>query len=178
MNAREEVRDRIEARASDAEIDSAIVAAGTAHGHPEVTPTTSIRGLIDGHPVWDAIDAAVGSLKPKIAVIFTDRVVLAGSQFDPGSIARFIVDAAADDLRAEVWLVADPYDPDTAELLEWRKSLGIKCAPLAATRNGRDQRLGLISWLITTRPFERIVVADTLYRSDDPRVSVHRRVTR
>lgn len=178
MIARDEVRERIENRASDAEIDAAIVAAATAQGHPEVTPEISLRGLIDGHPVWDAIDAAVDALKPKVAVIFTDRVVLAGSMFDAGSIARFIVDAAADDLRAEVWLVADPFDSDTAELLEWRKSLGIKCAPLAATRNGRDQRLGLISWLITTRPFERIVVADTHYRSDDPRVTVHRRVTR
>lgn len=178
MNAREEVRDRIENRASDAEIDAALVAAATAQGHPEITPEISLRGLIDGHPVWDVIDAAVDALKPKIAVILTDRVVLSGLIFDPGSISRFIVDAAADDLRAEVWLVADPYDSDTADLLEWRKSLGIKLAPLAATRNGRDQRLGLISWLITTRPFEGIVVADTLYRSDDPRVTVHRRVTR
>lgn len=178
MIARDEVRDRIEARASDAEIDAAIVAAATAQGLPEVVPDFELRGC-DDDAVWSIIDAAIDALKPKVAVIFTDRAVLSGSMFDPGSIARFVVDAAADDLRAEVWLVADPYaDRDAADLIEWRKGLGIKLAPLGATRDRRDQHLGLISWLISTRPFERIVVADTLYRSDDPRVTVHRRVTR
>lgn len=178
MIARDEVRDRIEGRATDAEIDAAIAAVATAQGHPEIDGNLELRGCDDERPAWSIVDAAITALSPRIAVIFTDRVVLAGSMFDPGSIARFIVEHAADDLRAEVWLVADPYDDDTADLLEWRKSLGIKCAPLAATRNGRDQRLGLISWLISTRPFERVSVADTHYRSDDPRVTIHRHITR
>ena len=81
-------------------------------------------------------------------------------------------------LAFAVCLHNEPLLDDTADLLEWRRTLGIKCAPLAATRTGRDQRLGLIDWLTTTRPFERVIVADTLYESTDPRVTVHRRVTR
>lgn len=178
MIARDEVRGTIEARASDAEIDAAIVAAALVQGRPDVTPDFELRGC-DDDVVWSIIDAAILALKPKIAVIFTDTVVLDGAMFDPGSIARFIIENVADDLRAEVWLVADPYDSDTADLLEWRRSLGIKLAPLAATRMAeRNQRHGLITWLMTTRPFEKIVVADPNYRSDDPRVTIHRRVTR
>lgn len=179
MIVRDEVRDRIEGRASDAEIDAAIVAAATAQGHPAIDGNLELREADDDDPVWDVIDAAIASLSPRIAVIFTDTVVLDGAMFDPGSIARFIVENASDDLRAEVWLVADPYDSDTADLLEWRKSLGIKLAPMGAARMaGRNQRHGLITWLASTRPFERIVVADPTYRSDDPRVTIHRRVTR
>lgn len=176
--ARDEVRNLIENRASDAEIDAAIAAAAATAGHPEIDGDLELRNLDDDDPVWGILDATVASLKPRIAVIFTDRAVLDGALFDPGSIARFIVEHAADDLRAEVWLVADPYDKDTAALLEWRRTLGIRCAPLAATRTGRDLRIGLIDWLKGTRPFERVVVADTLYESSDPRVTVHRRVTR
>ena len=178
MIARDEVRDRIEARASDAEIDAAIIAAATTQGRPEVVPDFELRGR-DDDAVWSIIDAAIASLKPRIAVIFTDEVVLDGAMFDPGSISRFIIENIADDLRAEVWLVADPYDTDTADLIAWRKTLGIKLAPLAATRTAeRNQRHGLITWLTTTRPFEKIVIADPTYRTDDPRVTIHRRVTR
>lgn len=175
MIARHEVRGTIEARASDAEIDAAIVAAAIGQGRPDVTPDFELRGC-DDDVVWSVIDAAILALKPKVVVIFTDTVVLDGSMFDPGSIARFIIENVADDLRAEVWLVADPYDRDTADLIAWRKSLGIK---LAATRTAeRNQRHGLITWITTTRPFEKIVVADPTYRTDDLRVTIHRRVTR
>ncbi|HQE46766.1 MAG TPA: hypothetical protein PKY48_06335, partial [Rhodoglobus sp.] len=134
MIARDEVRDRIEGRASDAEIDAAIVAAAIAQSHPEIDGNLELRGCDDEHPAWSIVDAAITALSPRIAVIFTDTVVLAGSMFDPGSIARFIVEHASDDLRAEVWLVADPYDRDTADLLAWRKSLGIRLAPMGAAR--------------------------------------------
>lgn len=176
--AREEVSNFLQNRATDTEVDAAIAAAAVAAGYPEITGSLELFDLDDDDPVWDVLDAAAAALKPKVAVIFTDRAVLDGDRFPRESIASFVIEHAADDLRAEVWLVADPLDKHTADLIEWSRSLGAKLVRLPATRTGRDQRTGLIGWLTTTRPFERVIVADTLYESSDPRVSIHRRVTR
>lgn len=176
--ARTEVRGTIEARASTAEIDAAIVATAAAQGHPEVTPDLDLYGCDDDHPVWNVIDAAVDALRPRIAAVVTDQVVLAGSMFDPGSIARFVVENAADDLRCEVFLVVDHWNRETAPLIEWARSLRLKIAGLSATRNESYSQYDRVISGIARRSYERVIVADLYYESSDPRVTVYRKVTR
>lgn len=177
--ARDEVRALIETRASDAEIDSAILTAAAALNHPEIIPDFALRGCDDDHPVWDAIDAAVDALRPRIAVVVTDLVVM-GSEgmFAPGSIARFIVEHASDDLRCEVFLVVDPLDKHTGALIEWAREHRFKIAGISATRvTGISQYARIIDGILR-RSYEQVVVADLYYESNDSRVTVHRRVTR
>lgn len=177
--ARSEVRDLLENRVSDTEINSAIVETATALNHPGVTPDLELRACDDDHPVWDVIDAAVLALRPRIAVILTDLAVMGeGGMFDPGSIARFVVEHGADDLRAEVFLVVDPLDRNTAALITWARSQRFKIAGISATRvTGISQYARVIDGIVR-RSYERVVVADPYYESSDPRVTVHRRVTR
>lgn len=169
----------LETYASDAEIDSAIATAAAALNHPEIIPDFALRGCDDDHPVWDVIDDAVLALRPRIAVVVTDLVVLGEDGiFDPGSISRFIVENAADDLRCEVFLVVDPLDKDTAALIEWAREHRLKVASISATRViGVSQYARVIDG-IARRSYERVIVADPYYESTDPRVIVHRRVTR
>lgn len=177
--ARSEVRGTIETRASDAEIDSAILTAAVALNHPEIIPDFALRGCDDDHPVWDVIDAAVLALRPRIAVVVTDLAVMgAGGLFDPGSISRFIVEHAADDLRAEIFLVVDPLDKNIVDLIEWAREHRFKIAGISATRvTGISQYARIIDGILR-RSYELVVVADPYYESSDPRVTVHRRVTR
>ena len=88
-----------------------------------------------------------------------------------------VVENAADDLRAEIFLVVDPLDKNTADLIEWAREHRFKIAGISATRvTGISQYARIIDGILR-RSYEQVVVADLYYESSDPRVTVHRRVT-
>lgn len=179
MRARDELRDRLDARVTDAELDAVIVNATPDELRAAIKPEMELHRIDMDHLVWDILDAAWDSLQPRVAVIVTDRTVLDGDMFDPGALSRFIVEHAADDLRAEVWLIVDRHgEHDPGALIAFAQRVGIRVTEIALWRSARpshytDAIVGLVR-----RSVPRIVVADPQYRSHDPRITIHRRVTR
>lgn len=180
MIARDELRDRLDVRVADAELDAAILNATPEALRAEITPGVELHRIDMEHPVWHILDAAWDSLQPRVAVIVTDRTVIDGDMFDPGSISRFIVEHAADDLRAEVWLIVDRHsgEHDPGALIAFAQQVGIRVVEVSRWRSARRSQYGDSIDGLVRRSVPRIVVADTQYRSHDPRITIHRRVTR
>lgn len=177
---REELRGRCDHRVTDAEIDAALSHAASVLD-AEVDPERDTATLSEDDPLWGVIDAAWQRLQPRTLVAVTDRTILEDALFDPSGLARFLVEHAADDLRAECWIVVDRYRNDGTDvrpLIEFAERYGIRVVGVPLSRSsGQDIYEHTVDRL-AERQCPRIVIADTRYRSDDPRVTVHRRVQR
>ena len=144
-----------------------------------VTPTTDLTDVEDD--TWVIIHRAVAALRPRLAVVVTDRLIAFGDDgFDPGSLSRFFVEHARGVPNPHLWIVVDPA-PDgwsPRRLVEFARSIGIRVNGTSLWRSpGVDYHHAAIDEIVRQR-YERIVVADTTYASADPRVVVHQRVTR
>lgn len=177
---REELRGRCDHRVTDAEIDAALRHASCVLD-AEVDPESDTVTLAEDDPLWCVIDAAWQQLQPRTLVVVTDRTILEGAMFDPGGLARFFVEHAADDLRAECWIVVDRCRNDGTDvrpLIRFAERYGIRVAGVPLTRSsGQDNYRHTLDRL-TERQYQHIVIGDTHYRSDDPRVTIYRRVQR
>lgn len=177
MNIRDEVRDRLDRRVSDAEIDAAVCDTTPDHLREQITPETELYADIDDI-VWEIIDRAFDALQPRVLVVLSDRAILDGSMFDPSSIARFVVEHAADDLRARVVVVLDSWDQRTTGLTAFARSVGFEIAGVSATRNAAYSVHEVTIANVLRGDFARAVVCDPWFETGDERVTVVRRITR
>ena len=110
-------------------------------------------------------------------IVITDRAVSTeDGLFDPASIARFVVEHAGD-VSVRVYVVIDMMNRALRPLAQFADKHGFIVWSVPATRTSRTWENEVERILQRERNGD-VVVCDTHFKSDDPRIMVKRRVTR
>lgn len=110
-------------------------------------------------------------------IVITDRAVSTeDGQFDPASIARFVVEHAGD-VSVRVYVVIDMMNRALRPLAQFADEHGFVVWSVSATRTSRTWE-NEIERILQRERSRDVIVCDTHFKSDNPRVTVHRRVTR
>lgn len=114
-------------------------------------------------------------------IVLTDRGILDAvdnPQFDPSSVAAFVAEAANADEPLHVTLIADWWWRGAHPLHEWAQSVGFRVFYTSSTRSERVDSWEDRFLYLLRHEYDEFVLLDPHIRSDDSRVTIHRRVTR